>query len=87
LIKSLAADEHCYSTKVNAEDAHIAYCLRKQGLVKFSQPLDIMRIYDDPSSKAEWSHEYTKNTLMIHRLKKDSIFLGACNYFMKNGKK
>jgi hypothetical protein len=87
LILSLAADEHCYANRINQEDAHIASCLRDQGLATFSQPLDVTRIYDDPASNAGWAHEYTNDTLFIHRLKKDDMFLNACYHFMKSDKK
>ncbi|KAI8908572.1 hypothetical protein EDD86DRAFT_247731 [Gorgonomyces haynaldii] len=84
LVQFMANDPYCIEHSMWQEDTMVAKCLQQPNILEFGmiQPDNPEAFYDEPYSNKPWSHEYTKDTILIHQLKRTDWFLKACMWFM-----
>ncbi|KAI8927228.1 hypothetical protein BC831DRAFT_453233 [Entophlyctis helioformis] len=56
--------------------------LKASGLLEHWKSQTTSAFYEDPKYGGIWSHAYTPDTILIHRLKNDSWFLAPSRHFM-----
>ncbi|KAJ3166497.1 hypothetical protein HDU88_003366 [Geranomyces variabilis] len=81
MVAWISADPFPAENKVGQEDATLAWWLAKGNQVSNWVSED-SEFYDDPSYMEGWAHEYTPGTILIHRLKNETVFLRASAHFL-----
>ena len=84
LVDFIANDPYAKEHTIGQEDATLAAWLHHGKVIK-QWISEEHEIYDDPSHLGGWAHEYTRGTLLIHRLKEIDPFLKASQHFLEGG--
>ncbi|KAJ3147236.1 hypothetical protein HDU86_008072 [Geranomyces michiganensis] len=81
LVAWISDDSFPAENKVGQEDSVLAWWLAKGNQIK-NWISEEKEFYDDPSYEQGWAHEYTPGTILIHRLKNDTVFMRASAHFL-----
>ncbi|TPX31246.1 hypothetical protein SmJEL517_g05386 [Synchytrium microbalum] len=86
LVDWISQDSYPKEHMSGQEDANLSGWLRDKDKVQnFWSIEEPDRFYDEPDSKEGWAiHNYSNNTIIIHRLKRTDWFLKASRHFLSH---
>ncbi|TPX61886.1 hypothetical protein PhCBS80983_g00803 [Powellomyces hirtus] len=82
IVKWISTDSFPGENKIGQEDAMLAWWLQRGQVIKNWISEDY-EFYDDPSFKEGWAHDYTPGTILVHRLKNETLFIRASAHFLE----
>ena len=79
----ISKDLYPKQNAIGQEDAVLSNWLRHNNKIEnFWSMEEEDQFYDEPESQEGWAHNYSANTIMIHRLKRTDWFLKASRHFL-----